>query len=380
MRKNRKNILIGASVLLVALFMVPSAAAATTITNNVQATGTCFENYVEVENEYTENPCIKTGVLWNNGPFDDTQIRGNTKGMNTFFGQNDLQVADDFQVPSPGWLVSDGHMEGLCFFVNLQIDYITVEFFEDDGTGLPKEIPFYTENSYSFTESDYVDANWPDWYYVEIDVNFGPVPLDPGTYWVKMQPYGCPNDWFYQGCTTVGWGNPLALRDGPWGTGWGHTNWLHDLLGANANFQLTGDVLVPDLQCTGALSWSSVTANSVVTGSFTVENIGISESKLDWAVTSWPGWGTWTFAPQNGNDLKPADGLVTVQVSVIAPDEKEQTFSGAIEITNIHDTSDKETILVSLTTPKNKIVNRPVLQFLEHFLDRSPLLARLLNL
>ncbi len=370
-----------AGVLLVALLMVSSAAAAIAITNKVQATGTCFENYIELENEYNENPSIASGLLWDNGPNDDFgNSHGNGKGINTMWGKTDLQIADDFLVPPPGWLVSDGHVEGICFSGNLQIDFITVEFFEDTGGGLPKGNPFYTENSYSFTEVDYLDANWPGWYYVVIDVNFGPVALDPGTYWVKIQPYGLNGDWFYQGSTTTGWGNFMAVRDGPWATaGYGHTNWLHDF-NTDTCFKLTGDILTPDLKCNGALSWIDVTPGSVVTGTFTVQNSGISGSKLDWAVTNYPGFGTWTFSPQNGNDLKPADGLVVVQVSVIAPNQKKQTFSGTIEITNIHDTSDKETILISLATPKNKVVNRPFFNVLENYPVIYQLLQRLLKL
>jgi hypothetical protein len=294
----------------------------------------------------------------------------------------DLQIADDFQVSAPGWLISDGYMEGLCFFANPQIDYITVEFFENLATGIPKEIPFYTENTNALAAVTYAHPSWIGWNYTEIDVSFGPVALDPGTYWVKMQPYGLNGNWFYHGCTTVGWGNSMAVRDGPWATaGYGHTNWQLDFPGENVNFQLIGDPMIPDLKCNGALSWSSVVPGSVVTGTFTVQNIGISESKLDWAITNYPGFGTWTFSPQNGNDLKPADGLSVVQVSVIAPSQKEQTFSGAIEITNIHDTSDKETILVSLTTPRAKsYINTPFLNFLQQHPHMFPMLRNLFGL
>jgi len=370
-----------AGVLLVALLMVSSVAAAMAITKKIQATGTCFENHVELEDGYNENPSIASGLLWDNGPFDDPGGgHGNGKGINTMWGKTDLQMADDFLVPAPGWLVSDGHIEGICFNGNLQVDFITVEFFEDTGGGLPKANPFYTENSYSFTESDYVDPNWVGWYYVVIDVNFGPVVLDPGTYWVKIQPYGLNGDWLYQGCTTTGWGNFMAVRDGPWATGgYGHTNWLHDF-NTDACFKLTGDILTPDLKCSGALSWINVVPGSVVTGSFTVQNSGVSGSKLDWAITNYPGFGTWTFSPQNGNDLEPADGLVVVQVSVIAPNQKKQTFSGTIEITNIHDVSDKEIILVSLATPKNKVDNSAFFNFIESYPLIYQLLQRLLKL
>lgn len=181
-------------------------------------------------------------LLWDNGPFDLGNAFGNGKGTNTLFGQVDLQTADDFEVPAPGWYVNDGHFEGLCFNGNLQVDYITVEFFEDGGDTLPVEDPFYSEDSYDFTVSDYWDPDWGK-YHVDFDVNFGPVTIDvPGVYWVKMQPYGLTNDWHYQGGTTSSWGSTVANRDGPWGGGYGSYTWIH-FSGYDQNFKLTGEVI-----------------------------------------------------------------------------------------------------------------------------------------
>jgi hypothetical protein len=137
----------------------------------------------------------------------------------------------------------------------------------------------------------------------------------------------------------------------------------------------------PDLECNGGLSWTSVTPGSTKTGSFTIENIGDSGSLLDWEITSYPGWGDWTFTPKSGEDLTPEEGLITIQVSVNAPNEKMKTFTGEIVITNKLDSNDKDTIPVSLATPRNKPITLPLfLQFLGRLIDKFPLLARILQL
>ena len=78
---------------------------------------------------------VSADLLWDNGPFDMGSAAGNGKGTSTYFGKVDLQIAEDFEVGAPGWSVYDIHFEGLCFFGNLQVDYITVEFFKDGGNG-----------------------------------------------------------------------------------------------------------------------------------------------------------------------------------------------------------------------------------------------------
>lgn len=141
--------------------------------------------------------------------------------------------------------------------------------------------------------------------------------------------------------------------------------------------------VVPDLECEGGLSWSSVKAGEEVTGNFTVENIGDSYSLLDWEVSEWPDWGNWTFTPLSGNNLKPEDGAFTVNVEVVAPDEKNENFSGVVKIINKENSSDFCTIDVSLATPKNKPFNHnfPLLSwFLEQFPHALPILRYLLEL
>ena len=105
-----------------------------------------------------------------------------------------------------------------------------------------------------------------------------------------------------------------------------------------------------DLTCNGTLEWTNVTPNEIVTSSFTVSNIGDAGSNLDWDVSEWPTWGTWTFTPSIGHNLKPEDGPVTINVNVVVPNEEHHLFTGQVNLVNIENSSDYETIPVSLET------------------------------
>ncbi len=121
-------------------------------------------------------------------------------------------------------------------------------------------------------------------------------------------------------------------------------------------FKITDDYYIPDLDCDGTLSWTNVEPGGTVTDSFIVKNIGEPGSELDWEVKTWPSWGTWTFTPQSGNDL-PKNGQTTVQVTVVAPDEQNEEFTGEVKVVNKEDSNDYCIIPVSLTTPVNYQVN-----------------------
>jgi len=132
-----------------------------------------------------------------------------------------------------------------------------------------------------------------------------------------------------------------------------------------------------DLQCDGSLSWVDVKPGETVTGNFTVENVGLNGSLLDWENQWLPKWGEWTLTPDSGENLSPKDGLFTVQVTCIAPDEKNKEFTGSIRIRNSENNSDYDEIPVSLTLPKNKpsIFNLPIPSWLfEHFPNAFPIL------
>ena len=147
------------------------------------------------------------------------------------------------------------------------------------------------------------------------------------------------------------------------------------------DFILEGEVGEdPDLDCDGALSWVNVSTGEELTGSFTVENVG--GGLLDWEIVDEPSWGTWSFDPDSGDDLGPGDP-VTVDVTVIAPDDKNEEFSGVIKIENKENSEDYCTIDVSLTTPRNKAsnFNFPFLNWLfERFPNAFPALRYILGL
>jgi len=124
--------------------------------------------------------------------------------------------------------------------------------------------------------------------------------------------------------------------------------------------------LIPDLDCSGSLSWPEAKPGATVRGSFQVQNIGDAGSLLNWTVdcSSIP-WGTWTFTPESGNRLTPEQGPVTVQVSVIVPTQENTQFQGSLRIQNQDNASDHDTIPVTLKTPTTlRGTTEPPLQFL----------------
>ena len=116
-------------------------------------------------------------------------------------------------------------------------------------------------------------------------------------------------------------------------------------------WEFTTIFAVPDLDCTGTLSWNEVTPGETVTGEFTVENIGDPTSLLDWEIESYPEWGIWTFSPNGDTGLTPEDGAITVTVEVVAPDEQGTEFTGEVTLINSNDPSDSCTIDAALATP-----------------------------
>jgi hypothetical protein len=145
-------------------------------------------------------------------------------------------------------------------------------------------------------------------------------------------------------------------------------------------FVITGGYpKIPDLTCNGTLRWTKVKAGSTVTGNFTVGNIGTPGSLLDWEVSSWPTWGTWTFTPASGVGL-PAGSSVTVGVSVVAPTTKNKQFTGSIEVRNKNNYADNCTIAVSLQTPRSRTTVEPIFfNLLQRFFSQFPVLHWILN-
>ncbi len=125
----------------------------------------------------------------------------------------------------------------------------------------------------------------------------------------------------------------------------------------------------PDLDCEGSLSWSNIKPGAIVEGSFKVQNIGDNGSILNWTIDmSSITWGNWSFIPEFGVNLTPEDGQMTVQVSVVAPNEIYSEFQGNIIIENQDNSSDFGLIPVYLKTLLNiKIHYTPFFQILLNF-------------
>jgi len=140
------------------------------------------------------------------------------------------------------------------------------------------------------------------------------------------------------------------------------------------------DQAVAELECTGSLGWVKVTPGETLTGSFTVENIGDSSSKLDWEITEWPEWGTWTFTPESGEDLKPEDGQIIVNIELIAPNQPNQQYDGTIKVENLENPGDFHVFEFVLLTPKAKNINNMFfLRLLKAFLYQFLSLGQILN-
>ncbi len=138
---------------------------------------------------------------------------------------------------------------------------------------------------------------------------------------------------------------------------------------------------VPKVDCSGSLSWTKIEPGTTVNGSFQLQNIGGANSTLNWTInTSSISWGTWTFTPESGTNLTPDDGLITVQVSVIVPDEKNSEFQGYVRVENINDPTDFDVIPVTLKTPVKIIPTWLIFlhQFLSHFFQNHLFLEKLL--
>jgi len=128
----------------------------------------------------------------------------------------------------------------------------------------------------------------------------------------------------------------------------------------------------PDLECSGTFGWPDQKPGGTITDSFSIANVGDSNSLLNWEIAEFPEWGEWTFDPAEGKDLRPEDGLYSVGVTVIIPDQQNADFSGSIKIVNKDNSSDYEIINVQLSTPKHI---RP------HFFDYLPtIIQRFLQL
>jgi len=116
----------------------------------------------------------------------------------------------------------------------------------------------------------------------------------------------------------------------------------------------------PDLDCRGNISWTDIKPGDTVQGTFQVENIGSPNSTLNWTIDTYPSWGTWSFTPKSGENLTPEAGPLTVQVSVITPDQQNTKFEGFIRVINKDNPNDFNLIPISLTTPLSDVMPQSI--------------------
>jgi hypothetical protein len=143
------------------------------------------------------------------------------------------------------------------------------------------------------------------------------------------------------------------------------------------DLELVGETQpVPVICCQGDLRWEDIDKGSTVTGQFEVSNCGVDGSELNWEVSTWPSWGTWTFTPASGTGLTTAAGWIPIDVEVVAPAEKNE-FTGTIKVVNSDDPTDYCEISVYMSTPRARLYSFPIIQ---KILERFPLLSELLGI
>jgi hypothetical protein len=114
-------------------------------------------------------------------------------------------------------------------------------------------------------------------------------------------------------------------------------------------------------------------------GGFTIENIGDPDTSINWYIAEWPDWGVWNFLPYSGDDLKPEDDPIKVNVNVRAPDQKNTVLFGDIKIVNEKDCNDFAMVPVFLTTVKYMTNNPILIRFLERIIDHFQFFLRFLR-
>ena len=131
----------------------------------------------------------------------------------------------------------------------------------------------------------------------------------------------------------------------------------------------------PDLECNGSLQWNNVRAGKRLTASFVVKNVGEPLSSLDWKIAKYPSWGKWSFEPDSMENMKAGKSTI-VKVTVIAPEQKNTSFTGEIKIVNKENYSDFATIPISLTTSKDYL---PISDLIYNLLYQFPILKYILK-
>jgi hypothetical protein len=354
---NRRNIINGASVLLITAILLFTSFAVTADSTNdgIYLTSDPVVNIQPQPN--TEGRAL----LWDQ--YDTDGVNGLSHADPVTSGVAARALLDDFEIPPEEiWELTDFH--SLNLWNTMQPGVGTdfhLEFWTDNG-GVPGT-PIVTATTVTYSEAG-TGRTWFGRPEMEITYIYDPIILNEGRYWIYAYVTG-PENCFWMARSVI-WGTECWTDYSdmpPMGPGSIIFGTPFDLA-----FQLTGDVIpppIPDLSCDGALSWVDIPAGSTVNGDFSVGNIGTPGSTLAWKVESWPTWGTWTFTPEIGT--LGAGVWETITVEVVVPDETNKEFTGVVKVINIDDPTDFCEIDVILKTPIAKPYTYPFISYLHHF-------------
>ena len=370
MKKNK--FLKGAGVLLIAAAIIFSSVAIANTKTNQPTLNTTHDG---------SGQGARGAIVWDNG----MDYTGLAAAQWDEPGAFDAHPADDFEFTEPTEVCDVHWIGGYWNGDPAEFDWC-ISFYKDDGTGnAPLGTPYNPSIAgpfcYAWDEIEKEELE-PGYYEMSVDLPEN-IPFDEGHYWISIWGVGST-------MPQSGWGyhDTILLHQMVFGSIYfAFPFWTDgvEVFGTpyDCCFQLTTkQEAIPDLDCDGSLNWVDVTPGDTVTGDFVVMNIGDPGSLLNWEITDWPTWGNWTFTPLGGTGLKPEDGAFTVQVEVVAPEEQNQQFSGAVNIVNKDDATDTCRISVSLATPiSHQVNNFPLLQrILELFPNAFPVLRNLLGM
>ena len=379
----KRNILKGAGVLLIAAVMILSTFAVTANTNEQNADivtnlGAASQNEIRLSLSDNFANFVGRDLLWDNGypDFVNGLCCQRIGSVGLADCADDFHLTEECTIESVEWESVDDTTytwEGLD-------DLIVYEY---TATGPGAELIDLREVE---NEREYLGEQWGrPWYRYTIDLigQGDEFTLPAGDYYLLLRPYSASTEgqsfWLTSpapaGSTSDIWwrSDYFGVPDWvPCSTQWPGENW-------DVNFQLYagGEPAIPTLDCAGSLSWEDVEPGATVTGEFTVENIGEDGSLLDWEVKSYPVWGSnWTFDPNGGTGL-PKGAPVTVDVELDAPEDPETEFTGEIVLVNSDDPDNTCVIEVVLVTPVSQ--QSLISLFFEKLAERFPFLALVLE-
>ncbi len=375
MKKRKKAILAIAAIVVMGMAITPACIATSGNEDNSNKMASMQGNWIETFDSY------ETGQYLDGGADD-----GGWKGW-----QNDPElgayVTGDQFLSSPHSVDVEGPTDLVHEFSGYTAGkwtLYTMVYVPNDYEG---ESAFLILDYYSDDPDE--TLHWAFWLVydseagvVRVEADGWELPLITGR-WVELRfEIDFDEDWFefyYDG---------VLLLDKEWTAGWDNSmdGFLDigciDIFPDGATSVYYDNMVLAEsgkfLGVSGNLNWVEVEPGATVTGEFSVQNVIPGGDPVDWEVSEYPSWGTWTFTPSSGEDLKNEDGPVTVAVEVVAPSDKNQDFSGEIKVVNKANPDDFGTVPVSLATPLNR--NSLLLEFFEMLIQRFPLLERIFSL